>query len=45
MAANEKEERGWILPLRNTPFAAVIIEVLGTVHQLLLSLEEEAQSQ
>lgn len=27
------------------PFAAMIVEVLGTVHQLLLRLQEKAQSQ
>lgn len=33
-----------MLPLLNIPSAAMIVEGLGTIHQLLLSLEEEAQT-
>lgn len=40
--ANEGDEMGWALPLPNIPTAAMIVEGLGTIHQLLLRLEEES---
>lgn len=42
--AKEGDEKVGALPVPNIPLAAMIVEVLGTIHQLLLSLEEEAQS-